>query len=288
MDILWPAMGISVIVGFVFYVLAGHWGRVLRQQAGVIRHLSDRVQMIEEVDSPRFRERLNESAPAPLEQVFTFTFRFGEQFWRHTLGLTKDDWDFVRGFGAFVGSVKLERWRSHTAAIITEVLPNRKTAAWQTRSLYSYPGPSGRSDRLTLWELPLARPAFGQKPQTLELAMDGDAIELSAKFAAASDLLSDQLTGKGFESVEETFFRVPLDTQALSEFRGEDPAETTDGNGSSNGHGATAGSWRAFYAREDAERGIEWQLRVIDLNRKTDWDRWKILESTAPQVSSRS
>jgi hypothetical protein len=178
MDLLWPALGISVIVGFVFFVLAGHWGKVLRQQAGTISHLSHRLQMIEEVDDPRFRERLSESAPAPLEQVITFSLRFNDRFWRETLGLSESDLEFVRGFGSFVGSVKLERWRSHTLATIAEILPNRKTAAWQTRSLYYYPAAAEHGEALTLWDLPLGRPRPGEHPASLELALEGDTLQL--------------------------------------------------------------------------------------------------------------
>ncbi len=278
MDILWPAVGISVIVGFVFYVLAGHWGRLIRQQAGTIRHLSDRVQMIEEVDNPHFRARLGESVPAPLEQVFTFTFRFSDKFWRDTLRLSDSDWHYVRTFGTFVGSVKIERWRSHTVATITEVLPDRKTAAWQTRSLYDYPAANG--EPLTLWELPLARPAFGHIQPSLELTLCGNAMELTARVPALIDAKGAHRDG------EVVFFRAPLDSAQLTDLRSQDPAEPTNGNGASNGH--TTGSWRAFYAWQDETRGIEWQLRLIDLNRKTDWDRWKILESAAPRVASGS
>jgi hypothetical protein len=283
MDILWPALGISVIVGFVFYVMAGHWGRVLRQQAGTIRRLSDRVQMIEEVDNPHFRQRISESAPSPLEQVFMFSFRFSDRFWRETLQLAESDWNFVRDYGSFVGSVKLERWRSHTTATISEVLPDRKTAAWQTRTLYSYPGPGERNEQLTLWELTLARPAFGRRPPMLELALRGNSLELSGHFAGSER--SDGATEAASED-EVVFFRAPLDASLLSEFRSHDPTDSANGNGGSNGHGA--GSWRASYAWEDEARGIEWQLRVVDLNRKIEWERWKILESASPHVTSGS
>jgi hypothetical protein len=47
MEILWPALGIAVIVVFVFYVLAQHWQRLLRQQNLTVRRLFDRVQSLE-------------------------------------------------------------------------------------------------------------------------------------------------------------------------------------------------------------------------------------------------
>lgn len=52
MEILWPALGIGVIVAFVFYVLAQHWHRVLRQQSFTIRRLHERVRDLEEMSDP--------------------------------------------------------------------------------------------------------------------------------------------------------------------------------------------------------------------------------------------
>jgi hypothetical protein len=279
MDLLWPALGISVIVGFVFFVMAGHWGKVLRQQASAISRLSHRLQMIEEVDDPHFRERLSESSPAPLEQVITFTLRFTDQFWRETLGLTANDWEFVRASGSFVGSVKLERWRSHTLATVTEILPNRKTAAWQNRSLYYYPAAAQYGEPLTLWDVPLARPRPGERPPALELTLRGDALELIVNSAHS--------TGNGNGAIRErVLLATPLHARLLAPFRGHDPAEISNGNGSANGNGVS--SWRTYYAAEDENLGIEWQLRMVDLNRKVDWERWKILDSTAPRVTSAS
>ena len=60
MDILWPALAIAAIVAFVFYVLAQHWQRVLRQQAWTIRRLFERVRNLEEMADPEFRRRLSE------------------------------------------------------------------------------------------------------------------------------------------------------------------------------------------------------------------------------------
>jgi hypothetical protein len=268
MDILWAAAGISLIVGFVFYVLAGHFRSVLHKQASTIRILSDRLQLLEQVEDPQFRQRVGQAAPPPLEQVFTFSFRLSDQFWRETLGLAEEDWQFVRSCGSFVGSVKLERWRSHTTAIITAVLPNRKTAAWQTRTLQYYP-PSGKADdSLTLWELPLGLPGGSAKPSTLELSLRGNDLMLSRR-----------------ELDVVTFFRTPLDLAQLSEFRSEEPtaAEHANGsaNGNGNGHAHNAVPWRTFYSCADESRGIEWHLQVRDLCRKAEWERWRILESPA-------
>jgi hypothetical protein len=275
MDILWPAMGISIIVGFVLYVLAGHWSRVLRKQSWTIRRLSDRLQILEEVDDPHFRERLSDTAPMPLEQVFTFSFRCNDAFWRGTLGLADAEWQFVRAFGSFLGSVKLDRWRSHMVATITEVLPNRKTAAWQTRALDYYPGSSGRGEAMTLWDLPLAPIRGGERPPSLELALHGDALELAAHDVSGGEML---------------FFRVPLDPMLLAEFRSHDPAAPVAGNGSANGHGPGDGTqgWQEFYFWQDEALGLEWQMRVRDLTRKAEWDRWKVLHTAAVRIASGS
>ena len=128
MEILWPTLGICVLVCFVFFVLVQHWQRVLRHQTWTIRRLNERVRNLEEVDDPEFRRRLGESVPSPLEQVFTFSFRLSDQFWRETLHATQETSSFIQAFGSFLGSVKIERWRGHSVATITEVLPDRRSA----------------------------------------------------------------------------------------------------------------------------------------------------------------
>ena len=280
MDILWPAIGISVVVGFVFYVLASHWGRTIRQQAWTIQRLSDRVQMLEEVDNPLFRDRISKSSPVPLEQVFTFTFRLNDRFWRQTLGLSPDEARAAQSFGTLVGSVKLERWRSHTIATITEVLPESKTAKWQTRSLDYYPAPNGRSDALTLWEMPVQLPSNGNRPPSLELLLRRNTVELLGRGVCCEDGAHGN---RSAASEDVTFFSAPLDSVLLAEFRSHDPTE--NGNGTGNGTSNGMVSWRTFYAWNDEKTGIEWQLRMLDLNVKSEWERWKVLESAAPQMT---
>jgi hypothetical protein len=264
MDILWAAVGISLIVGFVFYILAGHFGTVLRKQASTIRTLADRVQLLEEVENPQFRQRIGDAAPPPLEQVFLFSFRLGDEFWRQTLRLNEEDWKYVRECGSFVGSVKLERWRSHTTAIVTEVLPNRKAAAWQTRSLEFYPTTGTATDALTIWELPLGSPTSEAKPCMLRLLLDASGLTL------ATDRPDDAL-----------FFRTPLELGELSFFRTEGQFPTANGDSPvrAENQASKAIPWQTFYSWEDKGRGIEWQLQVRDLRRKAEWERWKILES---------
>jgi hypothetical protein len=291
MEILWPAMGIGVIVVFVFFVLAQHWQRLLRQQSLAIRHLVQRVRNLEEMADPELRRRLSEAAPVPLEQVFTLSLYLSDRFWRDALRTTEEDRKFIREFGTFLGSVKLERWRSHTVATITEILPDRKTTGWQTRSLDFYSDPAKRDDALTLWELALSRPGLSaERPPSLDLVLRADSLELCGHLAPAQEPASanGRRTATGREDV--IFFRVPLDPELLAEFRSPDPlalegeaeAEKGGGNLPPDEMAASESSWQAFYSDCNEAFGIEWQLRLRDLGKKAEWDRWRILESAAP------
>jgi hypothetical protein len=289
MEILWPALGIAVIVVFVFYVLAQHWQRVLRQQNWTVRHLFERVRNLEAVADPQFLQRLTEAAPMPLEQVFTLSFRFDDRFWHDAVHASEDDRKFIREYGSFVGSVKLERWRSHTVATITEVLPDRKSTGWQTRTLDFYSDPAKSGDALTLWELALSRPGpSAERPPSLELLLRGNSMELCGHFIPPSG----KDFGNGHGSVppdwdDVVFFRVPLDTAQLAMFRSHDPASTgSNGNGNNGNGDATANSWEAFYSGRNEDLGTEWQLRLRDLTKKSEWERWKILETTATPLAT--
>jgi hypothetical protein len=289
MDILWPALGIAVIVGFVFYVLAQHWQRILRQQNWTVRRLFERVQSLEEMADPEWRRRLGDAAPMPLEQVFTFSFRLADRFWRDALRSTEDDQKFIREFGSFVGAVKLERWRSHTVATITEVLPDRKATGWQSRSLDFYPDPTKSSDALSLWELALSRTGLSaERPPSLELLLRANSLELRGHLISAIPGASGNGHRAAADDGDVLFFRVPLDTARLAEFRGHDPADAgSNGNGAHGEAGINGNSWQAFYSHQDEYLGIEWQLRLRDLTRKSEWERWKILESTAMPLATR-
>ncbi len=307
MEILWPALGICSIVLVVFLALAQHWQRLLRRQTGTIQRLTERVRELEEVDDPDFRRRLGESAPVPLEQVYNFSFRFTERFWRDTLAIGEEDLRYVQTHGSFVGTVKLERWRSHIVAIVTEVLPENKTTQWQTRSLDFYPDPASTAESLTLWQLSLARPdGTARRPSSLELALRGNFMELSRQMVPGSNgggngngngharPASGNGVGNGnqAEGAESLLLRVPLDTANLAEFRSHDPASSVEnGNGHSgtgaavgNSNGGCASNWQAFYSNHDEQLGIDWQLWLRDLSKKAEWERWKILETTAIQV----
>jgi len=284
MDILWVALGICVIVGFVFVILARHWQRLLAHQAWVIRRLTDRLQSVEEIADPNFRRKLDLSAPSPLEQVYTFGLRLADSFWRNTLQVTESESEYVREHGNFLGSVKIERWRSHTVVTVTEVLPQSKSASWQTRSFDIFPD-SRESDArpITLWQLPLAEeksaPETGQIP-TLELRWNEGALELCARydrFVAAHD---DTITLAPLENI---FFTVPLDAERLAAFR--KPEETPDSDVaqvlekiSDDGASGRGRAWMAFYGQQNDEVGYEWNLCLRDLLKRADWERWKVIE----------
>jgi hypothetical protein len=290
MEILWPALGIAVIVVFVFFVLAQYWQRLLRQQNWTIRRLFERVQSLEELSDPDWRRKIGDAAPVPLEQVFTFTFRFGDRFWRDAVRLSEDDQKFVREHGSFVGSIKLERWRSHTVATITEVLPDRKATGWQTRALDFYSDPFKGGEAVSLWELALAPAGLSaERPPSLELVLHANSLELHGHFLSGAQAASDDERGAAGEDCNTMFFRVPLDTAKLAEFRSHDPAHAaSNGNGNAAGGESSFGgdSWQAFYSHQSEDADFEWQLRLRDLARKSEWERWKILESVAVRVAT--
>jgi hypothetical protein len=287
MDLLWPALGISVVVAFVFYVLANHWQRMLRQQAWMIRRLTERLRDVEEMSHPEFLRRLHEATPSPLEQVFTFSFRLSDFFWREVLGISERDLRLIRTGGSFPGSVKIERWRGHSVATVTEVLPESKSAGWQTRSLDLYAEGTTSGDEVILWEIPLARPnGTAERPPTLELVIRENSIDLCGHLSPAMPANGNGHGDNG-QGDEIVFFRVPLDAAHLAEFRSHDPlGEPKNGNGKSGAEEiqATGNSWQAFYSSEDENQGIEWQLRVRDLCKKSEWERWRVLESAPVTV----
>ena len=125
MEILWVSAGVSAIVFVLFFTLAQHWHAIMRQQSWTIRNLAERVKDLEDVGDPEFRRRLGDSSPMPLEQVFHFSFRLSDCFWRDQLGIKSEDRDLIRASGSFVASVKLEYWRSHTVATVTEILSEK-------------------------------------------------------------------------------------------------------------------------------------------------------------------
>lgn len=283
MEILWSALGICAIVGFVFYVLAAHWQRLLRHQSWTIRRLTERVQRLEDLADPGYRQRLGESIPVPLEKAFTFSFHLDDSFWREKLHIPEANLNFVRN-ASFVASAKLEKWRSHTVATVTEVLPQNKRAGWKVRRVDFYPDPAKPHDFVPLWELPLAPvDSSARRPAVLQLVLLRNAVELR------SHLLPEGTngTGKFSATADDTLLHVPLDSELLAEFRCHDPADealTETPDREQPPSVVSANKWRSFYSNRDENSGILWQLRIYDLQAKAEWERWKILELS--QVSS--
>ncbi len=296
MDFLWPALGIAVIVIFVFFVLARHWQQLLRQQSRAIRRLSQRVQNLEDMADPELRRRLGYAAPVPLEQVFTFSIRLGERFWREAVRASEEDRKFVQEYGSFLASVKLERWRSHTVATVSEILPARKSAGLHTRTLDYYPNSADRDDALMLWELALARPsAAGLRPPALELLLRGDALELRAsQISAAPETSSNGRSGSESASEAAVLLRLSLDPAQLENYRRNDPESAGEEEHREDQHRDQANQvrmnsasfWHAYYSGSDEALGIEWELRLRDLGKKAEWERWRIWESGAVPVGN--
>ena len=272
-DLLWFLLGLCALAAFAFFILVRYWQKLLQHQTVTLRQLSRRVQELEALGDPEFRRRLEESAPVPLESVFTLTFRFSEKFWTGTLGLREEDERFIRECGAFVGSVKLERWRSHTVASVTEVLPTSQGARWQTRALHFFSSSSADGEGVQLWELFLG-PAEGaaHRADFLELQIvtreHCDCIELRARNSRRRPADSNP--------PDDLHFTVPLDRAMLALHRSPEPAVEGSPSAAISDPECT---WKGFYSFHDEARGIEWQLWMQDLTRKAEWERWKILEA---------
>lgn len=293
MDIAWAALGICIVVGFVFYVLAKFWQRLLMSHSWSIQRLSERVQALEAMEDPDFRRRLSDSTPAPLEQVYTFSFRLSDRFWKDTLQATPEELAYVRSYGKFLGSIKIERWRGHSVVTIFELLPQSRSAGWQSRSIDLYPLGDGyvrgdayparlptENSSVTLWELPLAaasEAALAEPPGSLELRFEENALVLCAGHGRFG---SGHENGSGPEPDEKVFFIVPFDEAKISAYRAEDGLEASK---DSDGLARQAAPWLAFYAHQDEGQGVDWQLCVRDLVKKAEWERWKIFEHWEPR-----
>jgi hypothetical protein len=277
MDLVWIALGICAVVGFVFYVLAQYWQRLLSHHTRALRDLTDRVQALEAMEDPEFRRKIGDSAPSPLEQVFTFSFRLSERFWRETLRASPEEIAFVKAYGKFVGSVKIEHWRSHSVVTVFEVLPQSKSAEWESRSIDVYSGSGADRDQpVALWDLPLA-PNANYAPEAapaLELRLVENALELRAMHGRFG---SGQENGAAAQAAEHVFFFVPLDAAQLADYRrsdADDPTESAEPAPAAQ----TRSSWIAYFAHQDERQGVDWQLCIRDLGRKEEWERWKIWE----------
>lgn len=281
MDAGWVALLIAVALIFAIYMLVQNWRRFRRDQTRTLARLFERVRLLESISDPAFLQRLNEVTPMPLQRVFTLSVRMDDRFWTHGLHLTGDDWKFVREFGTQLGSVKLEQWRSHTVASVTEVLPERKAASWQTRSFEFYSDPCAIADPLRLWEVSLSRPnGSAERPPSLELLLRANSLDLCAHLPAQSSNGSGN-GHNGTHGMEDVlFFSVPLDTDQLARFRSHDPADNENDSVRPLDLSTRSQSWQAYYEDKDESLGIEWHLRLNDLTRRFEWENWKVLEST--------
>ena len=280
MDLVWIALGICAIVVFVFYVLAQYWQRLLTQHSRAIHDLAGRVQALEAMDDPALRQRLSDSAPSPLEQGYTFGFRLEERFWKESLQASPEEIAYVKTHGKFLGSVKIERWRSHSVVTVFEVLPQSKSADWNSRSIDVYSGSgSAAAEPVGLWELPLAANAdyAPEAAPALELRLAENAVELRAAHGRFDSAPGNSTKP---QTVDYVFFRIPLDAAQLAEFRRPE-AEDADraGNSSQVPRPLHAGdSWITYFAHQDERLGVDWQLCIRDLGKKEEWERWKIWE----------
>jgi hypothetical protein len=150
-------------------------------------------------------------------------------------------------------------------------------AGWKTRSLDLYTAEADSAGAVTLWEVPLVRPrGTAEIEPSLELLLRQNSLELCRRSPRPSDNPPGAHPGGG----DTVFLRVPLDAALLSEFRSHDPVpHSVDSPAPGN-------SWQAFYSSEDQQLGYEWQLSLRDLEKKAEWEHWKILEPAPLRTST--
>lgn len=280
MDILWAALAICAIVSVAFYALALSWQRMLRGHSRAIRGLFQRLEALEAMDDPLMRRRIGELMPSPLEQVHILSFRLGERFWRDTLGATEQQVRHVHEHGTFVGSVKIEVWRNHIAITLRELLPQSRTAGWQTRTVDIYAVDA--SAPVELWELCL-EPATNSaiESPSVELRYENRAIVLAAQ-TLPNKALPGALNRGSME--ERIVFRIPLDAEQLAEFRVTETDMETEVKPEAAVGSFEAGAQRgdapmALFSHQDERQGVDWQLRIRDLNGRTASEHWTVMES---------
>lgn len=285
MEILWAALAIGSIVSAAFYVLALSWRQVLRSHSRAIGALFRRLEALEAMEDPLLRRKIGELMPSPLEQVHILSFCLGDRFWRDTLGATEQQLDDLHEHGTFIGSVKIEVWRSHAAITVKELLPEGKSLGWQTRSVDIYAADSGKPT--VLWELCLARePNRGTvEPPAVELRYENREILLLAR-TWATGARPDVSPGESAE--EKIVFRIPLNAEKLAPFRvpeadeeaGEEENNVTDARFEAQTKRTDAPV--SSFSHQDERQGVAWQLRIRNLDGRSAPGQWTILES--PQV----
>lgn len=274
MDVLWAAVAICAIVSLVLYVLAASWQRMLRSHARAIRDLLGRIEALESMEDPFVRSRMGRLAPLPLEQVHILSFRLSERFWRDTLGATEQQIRHVHEHGTFLGSVKMEVWRSHMAITLRELLPQSKSAGWQTRSLDVYDG-----EPTVLWELCLgaAAPVPLADAPSLQLRYENHSVILAAR-ARTRPSSRDSMNKEPAE--ESIVFRIPLEAHELHAFRAREAERRNDPHGAdAPGDPASlrADPALASFSHQDERQGVDWQLHIRELNGRTSSQQWTMI-----------
>jgi len=269
MDILWAAMAICAIVSVVFYVLAISWQRTLRSQAGAIRMLGQRLETLETMEDPVMRRKIGDLMPSPLEEVCVLSFRMGSGFWLDTVGLTETQVRHIHEHGTFVGSIKIEIWRSHVTITLRELPPHTQSSSWQTRTVDIYETGSGAGT--VLWELDLEPTAnvSMRKPAALELSYENRAIVLAIRYIPKENWPG---ASRGETAGERVVFRIPLDPEHLAEFRTPETAVHAGIEAQEEDASATS------FAFQDERQDVDWHLRIHNFNGHMSSGKWAIIE----------
>jgi hypothetical protein len=273
MDILWLSIGVCLVVGFLFFVFARYWQAVLAAHARTIWRLSQRVRALEAMENPDFRQRIQLAAPLPLEHVCSFVFQLKDDFWQNTLHATAEEMAFIKRHGSFLGSVKIEQWRSHSVATVYEVLPHSPGGDWRIRSIDVYPT-EGDGNPVTLWELPLGVNQQGslELPPALELRMEDGRLQLCALYGRFGCEYHDD--GQVVPLRENLYFDLPLDAARLAAFSKVE--EPTAAGALLESRSKTPG---ALFEHSDEQRGLEWRVCIRDLQRRREPSGWKTWEA---------
>lgn len=281
MDILWAALAICAMVSVTFYVFAVSWQRMLKGHSRAIRALFQRLEALEAMEDPLMRRRIGELMPSPLEQVHIFSFRLSDRFWRDTLGATEQQIHHIHEHGTFVGSVKIEAWRSHLTITLRELLPQSKSGDWQSRTVDIYATDSGAPT--VLWELCL-EPAVNSRalePASVELRYENRALVLTTRTWTQKAWPE---TSHSESADERIVFCIPLDAEQLVDFRVPETNMEAGGierevTAASTEMGTRDADARiAFFSHQDEREGVDWQLRIRDLAGRTASGHWTVME----------
>ena len=124
------------------------------------------------------------------------------------------------------------------------------------------------------------------RPPSIELLLRANSVELCGHLLG--NPLGSSENGHRDPAVlkDVLFIRVPLDAEQLAAFRTQDPAHNGSGRTTPHEPSAGANSWQAFYSGRDETLDIEWHLRHDDLSKRSEWERWKIMDSPSIDLVS--